>query len=170
MRAPGGRSSIREYLLDRNVSRGSSRSGTAAITNWSKLRRQIFETVHREIDSIIEHRLFNLFGEHSFCPYFSESDIGNLVACGLDDLDVNGVSLSAQLISNIVRLPQRQLRTTGTDAQMSHLGSCGEFQNGTSAFGLLCRRLRLSFSRRRQTGALLRRSKAVGVRSKLQSK
>src|SRR5581483_6459654 len=51
---------------------------------WRQFGRQVLQTVHREIDSAFGQRFFDLLGEHALSANFGESDIGDLVARGLD--------------------------------------------------------------------------------------
>src|SRR5262252_5953021 len=72
---------------------------------FAELSREIFETVHREVDTVFDERLFDLFGEHSFGADLCESDVGDLVAGGLDDLDFDPVTLSAEQFRDVLGLP-----------------------------------------------------------------
>ena len=75
---------------EQKTSRASSRAVMAAI---SKSRRefggQVLQAVYREIDPILGQGFLDLLGEHALGADFGEGDIGDLVAGGLDDLNLN---------------------------------------------------------------------------------
>src|SRR4051794_22794937 len=95
--------------------------------------------MHREVDTLLRERLFNLFGEHALGSDLGECDLGYFVARGLDDLDRDFMALSSQQLSHMVRLPHCQLRTARSNAKIRHY-LFGSFL-GASAFRLKSRRI-----------------------------
>ncbi len=57
-----------------------------------KIGGQVFQRMHREIDASGGERLFNLLREHALGSDLGQSNVGDLVACGVDDFDFNFVS------------------------------------------------------------------------------
>ena len=86
----------------------------------SKLCRQIFQAMHREVHAAFGQRLFNLFSEHSLGADFGQSNVGNFVARSLDDFEFDFMPLSTQQRADVVGLPQGELRSAGADAQAGH--------------------------------------------------
>src|SRR5579872_137712 len=76
--------------------------------------------MHSQIDPPGSKGFFNFFGEHPFGADHRERDVGNLVASGVYDLDLDFVSAPTQQRRNMVGLPERELRTAGTDAELGH--------------------------------------------------
>src|SRR5580658_4059821 len=74
-----------------------------------QLSGQVFERVDGEIDSPVSERLFNLFGEHALRADLLEGNILQPVAGGLDDLNLDGIALTAQEHSNVICLPESKL-------------------------------------------------------------
>jgi hypothetical protein len=56
--------------------------------------------------------LFNFFGEHALGSDFRQGYIGDLVAGRVNDFDFDFVSVFAELVSDVIGLPQRELGTT----------------------------------------------------------
>ena len=75
-----------------------------------KLGRQIFQTVHRQIDASLGHRLFDLFRKHSFRSHFGEGNVEDFISCRLDYLNRDGVSLLLEQRGDVIRLPESKLR------------------------------------------------------------
>ena len=65
--------------------------------------------MHREIDAAFGQRVFDLLGEHALGADLGESDIGDLVAGGLDDLQLDLVAALAQQRGDVIGLPESQL-------------------------------------------------------------
>ena len=86
--------------------------------------------MHRKIDAAFGQRFFNLFGEHALGADLGERDVGDLVAGGLDDLDLDFVSALAQQVGNVVRLPERELRAARTNPQATPSASHLDFVIG----------------------------------------
>ena len=59
-----------------------------------ELRRQVLQTVHRQVDRASDQGFLDLLGEDALQPGFraalGQSDIGDLVAGGFDDFDSSG--------------------------------------------------------------------------------
>src|SRR5271165_4849160 len=76
--------------------------------------------MHCEIDAAFGQRILNLLGEHALGANLGESDVGDLVASGLNDLQLHFVPTRAQKRRNVVGLPESQLRSAGADPQTRH--------------------------------------------------
>src|ERR1019366_745418 len=61
--------------------------------------------------------------EHALGADFSEGNVGDFIAGGLDDLEFHGMALSAQQIGDVMGLPESELRAAGADAQAGHQSS-----------------------------------------------
>ena len=85
-----------------------------------KFRGQVFQTVDREIDAVFGQRFFNFLGEHALGADLGEGNIGNFVAGGLDDFDFDFVAARFEQTLDVIRLPERELRSAGADAQQRH--------------------------------------------------
>ena len=87
--------------------------------------------MHREIDRIVEKRLFDLFGEQALAAHLRERAILDDVARGANHLDRDGLGLrpigSRQMCAHLPRLPQRQRAATRADAQKR----CRGLRHGT---------------------------------------
>src|SRR5271157_805714 len=81
---------------------------------------QVFQAVHREIYAIFEEGFFNFLGEHALGADLGERDLGDFVAGGLDDLELDGVPLGTEEIGNMMCLPQRKLGTARANAEAGH--------------------------------------------------
>src|SRR3954471_20418127 len=84
------------------------RDGRELAPGW-KLRRQILQRVDREVHLAGCKRIFDLFGEHPLGADLRERNFSDPVAGGLDDLYLDVVTARAQLGSDVVRLPEREL-------------------------------------------------------------
>src|ERR1700677_3694632 len=78
--------------------------------------------MYGEVDASGGERFFDLFRKHALGADFGESDVGNFVAGGVDDLDFNFVAACAQKRGDVVRLPKGKLRAAGADAEFGWLG------------------------------------------------
>ena len=81
--------------------------------------------MHGEIDASGGEGFFNFLGEDSFAESalgadHGQGDIGNLVAGGVDDFNLDFVSARAQERGNVVGLPEGKLRAAGTNAKFRH--------------------------------------------------
>ena len=63
-----------------------------------------------KINSIFGKSFLDLFDEHAFRSDFGEGHVGDFVAGGVDDLDCSLVTALAKEFSNVVCLPEGQLR------------------------------------------------------------
>jgi hypothetical protein len=63
--------------------------------------------VHREINTPFGQRVFNLLGEHAFGANLRERHIEDLVASGLDDLELDLMAALAKQGRNVIGLPER---------------------------------------------------------------
>ena len=82
----------------------------AAISNpVDKLRRQVLQAMHGQIHPPFGQCLFDLLGEHPLGADLGKGHVGDLVARGLDDLQLDLVPTLAQQRGNVIGLPQREL-------------------------------------------------------------
>ena len=72
--------------------------------------------MHREIHAIVEQRFLDLLGEHALGADLGKSDIGDAVAGGLDDFNLDLMSALLEQRLDVIGLPERKLRSAGTDA------------------------------------------------------
>ena len=79
-----------------------------------------FKLWHGEVHAVLGQRFLNFLGEHALGADLGQSDIGNLVAGGLDDLNFDLVSALLEQRLDVIGLPERKLRSAGTDAQQCH--------------------------------------------------
>src|SRR5579864_333288 len=85
-----------------------------------KLRWQVFQGVHREIDAAGGECLFDFFGEHSLGADLGKSDVGDFVTGGMDDLNLDLVTAATEKRGDVVGLPEGELGAAGADAQTRH--------------------------------------------------
>ena len=91
----------------------------AAISKpWRKFGGQVLQGMHGQIDASGSERLLDFLREHALGADLRERDIGNLVAGGVNDLDLDFMTPFAQECGNVVGLPKRKLRTAGTNAEL----------------------------------------------------
>jgi len=96
--------------------RGNRGQGKARV----KLRRQVFQRVHRKVDASVRERLLDLLDEDALAAckrrwrWQSVDAVGLLhaVARGANDLDLNGVAEGAELRGDVVGLPESKLRAS----------------------------------------------------------
>jgi hypothetical protein len=72
--------------------------------------------MHSKIDAPGGERFFDFFREHSLGANHREGYVGNLVAGGLDDFDLDFVTSRTQNRGNVIGLPERELGAAGADA------------------------------------------------------
>jgi hypothetical protein len=65
--------------------------------------------VHCKVDAPVRQCLFNFFGEHALGSNFGERHIGDLVAGGLDDFNLDLMAMFTQKSADVVGLPKREL-------------------------------------------------------------
>ena len=86
MRAPCGRASNEAWLRLTKASRGSSRSGMAAMTRpGGRLGRHVLHRVHRAVDAAVEQRLLDLLGEQPLAADLEQAAVLHAVAGGGDE-------------------------------------------------------------------------------------
>src|ERR1017187_9119527 len=107
----------------KNVARIFASGDSGNFEIGSQLRRQIFQAVHSEINPVFDQGFLNFLGEHALGADFSEGNVGDFIAGGLDDLEFHGMALSAQQIGDVMGLPESELRAAGADAQAGHQSS-----------------------------------------------
>ena len=114
--------------------------------------------MHREIDPPFGQCFFNLLGEHALGADLGERNISNLVAGGLDDLQLDFVSTLAQQRGDVVRLPERQLRSARANSEGAPSASHLVFPLPTTS---ALRSLRAAFFASRRPNSLRTRSMTV---------
>ncbi len=82
---------------------------------------QVFKAMNSQIHTPVRQGLFNLLGEHSLRSDFGKGYIGDFVAGGVDDLDLDLVALAAQKRRNVLGLPESELRSAGAYLQTQAL-------------------------------------------------
>src|SRR5271165_7030047 len=85
-----------------------------------KFSWQVFQRMDSKIDLSGSEGLFDLFGKHPFGSDHRQSNVGDFVARGVNDLDLDFVPARAKKRRNVIRLPESKLRTAGTDAEFRH--------------------------------------------------
>src|SRR5580704_3975056 len=73
-----------------------SRSNCGYVETRGNFGGEIFQTMHREIDTSLRQGLFDLLGEHSLGADLGEGNVGDLVASGLDDFELDFVVALAE--------------------------------------------------------------------------
>ncbi len=81
---------------------------TSSNPGWQP-SRQVLKAMHREINLAFGQRLFDLLGEHALGADLGEGDIGDFVAGGLDDLELDLVAALAQQRRDVIGLPESEL-------------------------------------------------------------
>jgi hypothetical protein len=74
-----------------------------------------------EVDAAGGEGFFYFFREHALRTNFSQSDIGDFVAGGVDDFDFDLVAAGAQEGGDVVGLPEGELGAAGADAEFRGL-------------------------------------------------
>ena len=72
--------------------------------------------MHRQIDAPFRQRVLDLLGEHALGSDLRERDVENLVARGLDNLQLDFVPLFDQQGGNVFGLPQGKHGATGANS------------------------------------------------------
>ena len=105
------------HLREQKTSRGSSRVVMAAISKSAGISvGRSFRLWTARSTRFVDQRFFNFLGEHALGADLGESDVGDLVAGGLDDLDFDLVAALREQSGDVIGLPERELRSAGTDA------------------------------------------------------
>jgi len=79
--------------------------------------------VNGKIDPTLGQCLLNFLGEHSLRADLRERYIDDLVAGSVNDFDLDFMPLRTQERSNVIRLPESQLRAARTNPQTQALVS-----------------------------------------------
>src|ERR1700677_3981682 len=74
--------------------------------------------MNRQVHAPLGESFFNLLGEHPLRSDLGKGHLLEPVASGLDDLDLDLVPLASQQCCKRIRLPQCQLRTAASNAQL----------------------------------------------------
>src|ERR1700756_1110184 len=98
--------------------------------------------MHSEVDSASGESFFDLFREHPLGTNLRESNVGDLVASGVDNFDLNFMAVRLQKRRDVISLPKSQLRPAGADAEFRH-GKRSEVGGWTKAKGGRLGRLRM---------------------------
>jgi hypothetical protein len=69
-----------------------------------------------KIHAPIRKSFLNLLGEHPLGTNLGEGDLLQAIACRLDDLYLDQMTLAAEKRSDVVCLPESQLRASAPDA------------------------------------------------------
>src|ERR1700730_18162151 len=64
--------------------------------SWGKFGGAIFQRICGEIDRASGEALFDFFGEHALGSYLGQSDVGDFIAGGVDDFDLDLVTARTQ--------------------------------------------------------------------------
>src|ERR1700676_2129171 len=93
-------------------------------SRW-KVSGEVFQRMHGKIDAAGGESVFDFFGENSFSKSafrsdLGQRDVGDFVAGGVNDPDFDFVAVGAQQRCNVVGLPEGELRTAGSDAELLH--------------------------------------------------
>src|ERR1700750_726451 len=83
-----------------------------------KFGGKIFERVYSQVDSPGRQRLFDLLGEHALGADFGEGNVGDLVAGGVDDLDLDLVGARSAASGEVVGVREGKLGAAGADAKV----------------------------------------------------
>ncbi len=84
---------------------------------FGELGREILQAVHGEIDAPVEESLFDLAGKEAFAGDFMQGHLEYTIARRLDDFDAALHAACFEALPNVVRLPERKLRTPGPNHQ-----------------------------------------------------
>ena len=79
--------------------------------------------MHGEIDASGGEGFLDLLDEDAFSVEAGRRDEAGLlhpIAGGADDLDFDGVAVNAELLRDVVSLPESELGASGTDADLGH--------------------------------------------------
>src|SRR5260221_442120 len=123
-KAPGTNVCVLRQFFDagklhrtKNVARIFAGGDGGDLEIGGKLRWQILQAVHGEVNTVFEKGLFDFLGEHALGADFSEGNIRDFIARGLDDLKLHGMSLSTEQVRDMMGLPESKLRAARTDAE-----------------------------------------------------
>src|SRR6516162_8940765 len=74
--------------------------------------------MHRQVYAALRQRLFYFLGEHALRTNLGKCHFLQPIASRLDDLDFDGVPLTAQPVGDVVGLPESELGTAASNAQI----------------------------------------------------
>src|SRR6266852_1564849 len=83
-----------------------------------QFRGQVFQAVHGEVNPVFDQGLFDFLGEHALGADFGKRNVGDFIAGGFDDLDLNGVAASAHQVDDSCRFRIARRRLQGADRRM----------------------------------------------------
>src|SRR5436309_870095 len=115
-----------------------------------KLGGQVLQRMHRQINASGRESLLDFFREHALGADLGERNIGDLVAGGVNDLDLDFITTFAQRRGNVVGLPKGKLRAAGANPQFCGLAILcrHHWRVPTSSFffGLSCNGISFPFT------------------------
>ena len=86
-----------------------------------KFGGEIFQGMHGEIDASSGEGFLDFFGEHSLGADLGQGDVGDFVAGGVDDFDLDFVAAGTEKGGDVVGLPEGELGAAGADAEFGGL-------------------------------------------------
>jgi cyclase len=84
---------------------------------FGKFGGQVLQAMHREVNALVEQSFFDLACEEAFTRNIVKRRVQNAIAGGLDDFDAALRTARLQTLPDVIRLPERKLRTPGPDHQ-----------------------------------------------------
>src|SRR6201993_1390373 len=117
------RQSGKGFVVDRDesITGVSTRRNSSDRKGLVERSRQVFEAVHGQVDPARVKGLFNFFGEHPLRhagSHLGKRQVLHGIARREDDFDGHFMAALAQAASNVIGLPEGELRAAGTDLQM----------------------------------------------------
>src|SRR4051795_12024365 len=103
---------VHRYQRIPRIDTGRNRSYREAIRQFG---RQVLQAMHSKVNSAFGESLFNFLGEHALGADLPERNVLQPVASGTDDFNGYFVPCRAEGIRDVVGLPERKLRSSGTD-------------------------------------------------------
>src|SRR5580704_4380412 len=134
------RKSRKGFVLDGNkrVARIDPRWNGGNGKLRSKLGRKVFQTMDGKVDPVRKKGFFNLLGEHPLGIHLIERQMLHCVAGCADDLNRDLMPCSAQCIGNMVCLPERKLRASGTDPDHECRPFCSPAVTASAGASAVC--------------------------------
>ena len=99
------------------ISRVFARWNSRNLEFRRKFGWQVFKAMYSQIYTSIRERLLNFLCEHSLRTNLRECNVGDLIAGGVNDLNLDFVSAPAQQRRDVVGLPESELRSAGAYLQ-----------------------------------------------------